>query len=139
MLRRISILNQMVKYHGVRLSGTFGALADPTRRAILRRLAAGEASISELAEPYEMSLPAISKHLRVMEDAGLVTRRKEGRSWRCRLVAAPLKEAVDFLSFYQRFWSGQLDSVADYLKELDSEDNNSAAPAAARTRRGGRK
>ncbi len=110
----------MVKYHGIRLNHTFSVLADPTRRAILRRLASGEATISELAEPYQMSLPAISKHLRVMEDAGLLQRRKEGRSWRCRLVAEPLKEALEHLTFYQRFWSGQLDSVAEYLAELDS-------------------
>jgi len=87
-----------------RLSTTFSALADPTRRAILARLISGEASVTELAEPFEMSLPAVSKHLKVLEHAGLITRGREAQ-WRpCRLKAGPLKDAADWLEHYRRFW-----------------------------------
>jgi DNA-binding transcriptional ArsR family regulator len=87
-----------------RLSTTFSALADPTRRAILARLISGEASVTELAEPFEMSLPAVSKHLKVLEHAGLITRGREAQ-WRpCRLEAGPLKDAADWLEHYRRFW-----------------------------------
>ena len=105
---------------GVALDATFAALADPTRRAILARLALGEASVGELASPFQVSLPAISKHLRVLESAGLMAREREGRVHRCRLVAGPLHAAADWLLFYRRFWEGSFDSLADYLaKETD--------------------
>jgi DNA-binding transcriptional ArsR family regulator len=105
-----------------RLSSTFAALADPTRRAILARLASGEASVTELAEPFAMSLPAISKHLKVLERAGLVARSREAQ-WRpCRLKAAPLKGAADWLEQYRRFWEQSFDRLEDYLKELQTKE-----------------
>jgi DNA-binding transcriptional ArsR family regulator len=100
------------------LSATFAALADPTRRAILARLASGQASVTELADPFEMSLPAISKHLKVLERAGLITRGREAQ-WRpCRLRAGPLKDAADWLEHYRRFWAQSFDRLEDYLHEL---------------------
>ena len=100
------------------LSATFAALADPTRRAILARLASGQASVTELAGPFEMSLPAISKHLKVLERAGLITRGREAQ-WRpCRPRAGPLKDAADWLEHYRRFWEQSLDRLEDYLHEL---------------------
>jgi DNA-binding transcriptional ArsR family regulator len=105
-----------------RLSATFAALADPTRRAILARLASGEASVSELAEPFEMSLPAVSKHLKVLERAGLITRGRAAQ-WRpSRLEAAPLKDAADWLEEYRRFWEESLDRLEDYLRELQEKE-----------------
>jgi DNA-binding transcriptional ArsR family regulator len=108
-----------------RLNSTFAALADPTRRAILARLASGEASVKELAEPFAISLPAISKHLKVMERAGLIARGRDAQ-WRpCRLKAAPLKEAVDWLEYYRRFWEESLDRLDDLLREIqDKEKKN---------------
>jgi DNA-binding transcriptional ArsR family regulator len=104
-----------------RLSITFAALADPTRRAILARLAAGKTSVTELAEPFEMSLPAVSKHLKVLERAGLIVRGREAQ-WRpCRLRARPLKEARDWLELYRRFWEQSFDRLDDYLKELKAK------------------
>jgi DNA-binding transcriptional ArsR family regulator len=104
------------------LSTTFAALADPTRRAILARLAAGRATVAELAEPFEMSGPAVSKHLKVLERAGLISRGREAQ-WRpCRLVAAPLKDAVDWLKEYRRFWEQSFDRLDDYLRELQAKD-----------------
>src|SRR5215469_12887827 len=101
-----------------RLNATFAALSDPTRRAILARLAAGERSVTELAAPFEMSLPAISKHLKVLERAGLIARGREAQ-WRpCRLAAGPLKDAAEFLEHYRRFWEESLDRLDDYLREL---------------------
>jgi len=108
------------------LSVTFGALADPTRRAILARLASGEATVSELGEPFEMSGPAISKHLRVLERAGLISRGREAQ-WRpCRLVGAPLKDAADWLEEYRRFWEDSFDRLDDYLRELQAKDKRAA-------------
>jgi DNA-binding transcriptional ArsR family regulator len=105
-----------------RLSATFAALADPTRRAILARLASGGASVTELAEPFAMSLPAISKHLKVLERAGLIARGREAQ-WRpCRLEAAPLKDAADWLEHYRRFWEQSFDRLEDYLRELQMEE-----------------
>ena len=105
-----------------RLSATFAALADPTRRAILARLASGEASVSELAEPFEMSLPAISKHLKVLERAGLITRGRAAQ-WRpCRLEAAPLKDASDWLEEYRGFWEESFDRLEEYLRELQEKE-----------------
>ncbi len=105
-----------------RLSTTFAALADPTRRAILARLAAGEASVSELAQPFAMSLPAVSKHLKVLERAGLIARGRAAQ-WRpCRLQAAPLKDASDWLEHYSRFWEESLNRLSDYLRELQAKE-----------------
>jgi DNA-binding transcriptional ArsR family regulator len=104
------------------LSTTFAALADPTRRAILARLASGETSVTELAEPFEMSLPAISKHLKVLERAGLVARGREAQ-WRpCRLEAGPLKDATDWLEHYRRFWEQSLDRLDAYLRKLKKKE-----------------
>jgi DNA-binding transcriptional ArsR family regulator len=101
-----------------RLDRTFGALADPTRRAILARLAKGEASVTELAEPFELSLPAVSKHLKVLERAGLVSRGRE-RQWRpARLRATPLKEVAEWTDPYRRFWEERYDRLDGYLDEL---------------------
>jgi DNA-binding transcriptional ArsR family regulator len=101
-----------------RLDRTFGALADPTRRAILARLAEGEASVTELAEPFEMSLPAVSKHLKVLERAGLVSRGRE-RQWRpARLRATPIKEVAEWTDRYRRFWDERYDRLDEYLDEL---------------------
>jgi DNA-binding transcriptional ArsR family regulator len=101
-----------------RLDRTFAALADPTRRAILGRLAAGEASVTELAEPFEMTLPAVSKHLKVLERAGLIARGRE-RQWRpARLEAEPLREVAEWAERYRRFWEERYDRLDDYLEEL---------------------
>jgi DNA-binding transcriptional ArsR family regulator len=103
------------------LSTTFAALADPTRRAILARLARGETSVTELAAPFDMSLPAISKHLKVLHRAGLISRGREAQ-WRpCRLQAAPLKAANDWIEQYRAFWEQSLDRLESYLKELQGK------------------
>jgi DNA-binding transcriptional ArsR family regulator len=100
------------------LSTTFAALADPTRRAILARLASGQASVTDIAEPFEMSMPAVSKHLKVLERAGLIARGREAQ-WRpCRLQAGPLKEVADWAEGYRRFWAESFDRLDDYLLEL---------------------
>jgi DNA-binding transcriptional ArsR family regulator len=105
-----------------RLSTTLSALADPTRRGILARLAQGEATVGELAEPYDMSLAAVSKHLKVLEKAGLITRGKEAQ-WRpCRLEAAPMRDVADWVESYRRFWDASLDRLGDYLVELQKAD-----------------
>ena len=109
------MLNEMVK--GAALDSTFGALSDPTRRAIVERLTRADASVGELAEPFDMSLPAISKHLTVLERAGLVERIKEGRTRRCRLVDEPMREALEWIASYGRFWEEQLDSLERLLAE----------------------
>ena len=102
------------------LSATYAALADPTRRAILARLAAGEATVGELAEPFAMSLPAVSKHLKVLERAGLIARRRRAQ-WRpCRLEARPLKDAAQWLEHYRHFWDDSFDRLDAYLGELQS-------------------
>lgn len=104
------------------LSTTLAALADPTRRGILARLALGEATVSELAEPYDMSMAAVSKHLKVLEKAGLISRGKEAQ-WRpCRLEAAPMAEVADWVENYRRFWDESLDRLGDYLAELQKGD-----------------
>jgi len=105
-----------------RLSSTFSALADPTRRAILARLALGETSVNELAEPFEMSLPAVSKHLKVLEGAGLITRGRNAQ-WRpCKLEAVPLKEAANWIDFYRKFWEASFDRLDAYLERLQSAE-----------------
>jgi DNA-binding transcriptional ArsR family regulator len=104
------------------LSATFAALADPTRRAILARLASGECSVTELAEPFEMSMPAVSKHLRVLERAGLIARGREAQ-WRpCRLEAAPLKEVAEWAERYRAIWEQRLDRLDVYLQELKAKE-----------------
>ena len=101
-----------------RLSTTFAALADHTRRAILARLASGEVSVTELAEPFEMSLPAVSKHLKVLERAGLIARGRDAQ-WRpCRLEAGPLRDVADWVEHYRRFWTESFDRLDDYLREV---------------------
>ncbi len=107
------------------LSATFAALADPTRRAILARLVSGESSVTRLAEPFDMSLPAISKHLKVLERAGLIARTREAQ-WRpCRLAAGPLKDASKWLEEYRQFWEQSLDRLEDYLREVQAGERNS--------------
>jgi DNA-binding transcriptional ArsR family regulator len=104
-----------------RLSTTFAALADHTRRAILARLASGEVSVTELAEPFEMSLPAVSKHLKVLERAGLIARGRDAQ-WRpCRLEAGPLRDVADWVEHYRRFWTESFDRLDDYLREIQQE------------------
>jgi DNA-binding transcriptional ArsR family regulator len=106
------------------LSSTFAALADPTRRAILARLSQGEASVKELAKPFAMSQPAISKHLKVLEGAGLISRGREAQ-WRpCRIEAAPLKNATDWLEHYRQFWEQSFDRLDDYLRELQTKEKD---------------
>ena len=105
-----------------RLNTTFAALADPTRRAILARLTLGEASVMELAEPFKMSLPAISKHLKVLENAGLIVRGREAQ-WRpCQLAAGPLKDATDWLEHYRPFWEQSFDRLAEYLHKVQRKE-----------------
>jgi DNA-binding transcriptional ArsR family regulator len=106
------------------LSATFAALADPTRRAILARLALGETSVTELAKPFEMSLPAVSKHLKVLEHAGLIARGREAQ-WRpCRLEPKALKGVDDWLEHYRRFWEASLDRLDDYLQTIQAKEKN---------------
>src|SRR6266702_8321090 len=108
----------MVKYQGRKLDRTFAALADPTRRALVARLGEQSSlSVSELAQPFAMSLPAIMKHLDVLSNAGLIRRTKTGRTVACRLTAAPMEQAMDWLNRYQRFWSAQLDRLAAFVEE----------------------
>jgi DNA-binding transcriptional ArsR family regulator len=109
-----------------RLNAVFAALADPTRRAIVARLASGERSVTELAEPHDMSLPAISKHLSVLERSGLIERGRDAQ-WRpCRLKAAPLKEAVDWLEAYRQHWEQSFDRLDDYLQQLKAAQPSTA-------------
>jgi DNA-binding transcriptional ArsR family regulator len=108
------------------LSNTFAALADPTRRAILARLASGEASVTELAEPFEMSMPAVSKHLKVLERAGLIARGREAQ-WRpCRLDAGPLKDVAGWIEHYRRFWDQSFDRLDAHLMELKKKEKKHA-------------
>ncbi len=108
------------------LSTTFAALADPTRRAILARLTLGEAPVNELAEPFQMSLPAVSKHLKVLERAGLIARGREAQ-WRpCRLQASPLKDIADWVEHYRNFWEQSLDRLDAYLREVQSKEKRNA-------------
>ena len=111
----------MVKYDATALDLTFSALADPTRRRILELLVQGEFRVTDLAKSFPISLPAVSKHLRVLEKAGLLSRRREGRAHHLKLEAQPMQEASEWLQFHQKFWEGRLDALADYL-----ENNNPA-------------
>ncbi len=104
------------------LSTTLAALSDPTRRAILARLAGGEATVTELAAPFAMSMPAVSRHLKVLEHAGLITRAREAQ-WRpCRISAAPLKDVAEWLAHYQRFWTESLDRLDEYLQDVQKKE-----------------
>ena len=112
------------------LNATFSALADPTRRAILARLSLGETSVTELAKPFDMSLPAVSKHLKVLERAGLITRSREAQ-WRpCRIEPKALKDIDDWLGDYRRFFEGSLDRLDDYLKTLKAEESQISSSVA---------
>jgi DNA-binding transcriptional ArsR family regulator len=118
-----------------RLSATFAALADPTRRAILARLALGETSVTELAEPFEMSLPAVSKHLKVLERAGLIARSREAQ-WRpCRIEPRALKDVDDWLARYRRFWDESFDRLDVYLQELQAKGKELQAKGKKRGRK----
>src|SRR3989449_6959967 len=114
------MFNQMVKYSPKTLNRTFAALADPTRRRILAHLARGDKCVTHLARPHAMSLPAVSKHLRVLEEAGLLRRRRYGRVHEMQLVATPLKQAAQWVEDYLKFWEGSLDQLAKYLQKTDS-------------------
>jgi len=139
----------MVNYPATPLDATFGALADPTRRAILARLARGEAMVTELAAPFAMSLPAISKHLRVLESAGLLHREIDGRIHRCQLAAAPMKNAAAWIAQYRSFWESQFDALEKYLEattgkekkkwQPQSKPRNSLSKSGARSRRPAKK
>ncbi len=107
----------MVKYNSKTLDRTFAALADPTRRRILAHLARGDRRVTDLARPHNMSLPAVSKHLRVLENAGLLRRRRQGRVHEMQLNAEPLKKAAQWVEDYRRFWEGSLDRLAAYLEK----------------------
>jgi DNA-binding transcriptional ArsR family regulator len=107
----------MVKQSSDSLDAVFSALSDPTRRQIVSRLSQGEATVKELAEPFKMSLPAVSKHLTVLEGAGLLTREKEGRVRHCRLVAESMQEALEWIARYGNFWEAQFDSLGEYLQQ----------------------
>lgn len=110
------------------LSATFAALADPTRRAILARLAAGETSVGELAQPFHISLPAVTKHLNVLERAGLIARGRQAQ-WRpCRLQAQPLREAMGWIEQYRAFWEQKFDRLEAYLQELQAQEKTAARP-----------
>ena len=118
-----------------RLSTTFSALADPTRRAILARLASGEASVTELAEPFDMSMPAISKHLKVLEKAGLIARGREAQ-WRpCRFEPAPLKDVSDWVDRYRGMWEARLNRLDEYLRGMQSKGQKGTNNARKRGRR----
>jgi Predicted transcriptional regulators len=124
-----------------RLSATFSALADPTRRAILARLASGEASVTELAKPMKMTMPAVTKHLKVLERAKLIRRGRQAQ-WRpCYLVAEPLKEAADWVDQYRVFWEQSLDRLDAYLKVLQAQsaEEQAATPSSKKTTNGKRK
>jgi DNA-binding transcriptional ArsR family regulator len=110
------------------LDATFGALADPTRRAILARLSRGEATVTELAAPFAVSLPAVSKHLRVLESAGLLQREIHGRIHRCRLAPQPMRAAAAWMETYRTFWENQFDALAKYLESTDEKEEKTKWP-----------
>jgi DNA-binding transcriptional ArsR family regulator len=127
--RYLFILNVMVNSSPEQLDTVFFALADPTRRAILVRLAHGEASGTELAQPFSISVPAISKHLRVLEHAELILHRKEGRTHLFRLAARPLREAASWLEYYRQFWETQFDALDTYLQVTSEEEHDPDDPS----------
>ena len=118
-----SIFNRMVEFHSRVLDRTFGALADPTRRRILAQLAKGEECVTNLARPHAMSLAAVSKHLIVLEKAGLLKRRREGRVHTLALEAKPMQEAMAWLDRYRKFWEANLNQFEKYLDELEDKEN----------------
>ncbi|PYO97637.1 MAG: transcriptional regulator [Gemmatimonadetes bacterium] len=118
----------MVKYDEPALDATFAALADPTRRAILARLATRESSLTDLARPFRMSLPGVHKHLRVLERAGLVAHAKQGRIRRCRLVARPMKDVARWIEPYRRLWEAQFDALAAYLAQPHAQESSAWPP-----------
>jgi DNA-binding transcriptional ArsR family regulator len=117
------LTNRFTQMPPDRLDATLAALADPTRRAILARLALGETSVTELAEPFAMSLPAVSKHLKVLERAGLIARGRDAQRRPCRLEAAPLKDVANWVAHYRRFWDESLDRLDDYLQKLQAKES----------------
>ena len=119
------------------LDATFAALADPTRRAILARLASGEASVTELAEPFDMSQPAISKHLKVLEGAGLISRGRDAQRRPCRIEAKPLADANEWLERYRKFWEARFERLDDLLEEMTAEER--ARPKSKRKARGAKR
>ena len=131
------IVNRMVKYSSRILNRTFAALADPTRRRILAHLARGDTRVTDLARPHAMSLPAVSKHLRVLEKAGLLRRRRYGRVHEMQLDAKPLKQAAQWVEEYRKFWEGSLDRLAEYLEKTSKtetrKENNLCVRYALRT------
>jgi DNA-binding transcriptional ArsR family regulator len=116
----------MVKYSTAALDATFGALADPVRRAVLARLAGGDSSVSELAAPFRISLPGFSKHLQVLERAGLVSTAKDGRVRRCRLEAEAMQSAAEWIEHYRAFWEAQFDALAKHLAESEDKSHSNA-------------
>src|SRR5262249_47310819 len=118
------ILNHMVNYNQAQLDRTFGALAHPIRRGILARLASGEVTVAELAKPHGVSAPAISKHLRILEKAGLMSREKRGREHRCKLEADRMKQAEAWIEHYRQFWEASLDRLEAYLKEIQLKEKS---------------
>src|SRR5712692_1059204 len=127
-IHNLRIINDMVNDSAEQLTTVFLALADPTRRAILERLAPGEASGTELARPFSISVPAISKHLRVLEHAELILHRKDGRTHRFRLAARPLKDAAAWLEHYRQFWDTQFDALDTYLQVTSEEEQDPDDP-----------
>jgi DNA-binding transcriptional ArsR family regulator len=124
------IFNQMVKYSSNTLNRTFAALADPTRRRILAQLAGGDRCVTDLARRYDISLPAVSKHLRVLEKAGLLRRRRyrrDGRIHEMQLEARPLKQAAQWVEEYRKFWEGSLDRLAEYLEKANERPRRKGA------------
>ena len=112
----------MTREHRYSLDAVFSALADPTRRAILERLSWGHATVSEVAKPFDVSLPAISKHLGVLEEAGLVIREKDGRMRHCRLVADPMRDVAQWIGRYRAYWEGQFDALEEFLNQEEERD-----------------
>jgi len=121
------IVNQMVKYSPKMLNRTFAALADPTRRRILAHLARGDRCVTDLARPHAMSLPAVSKHLRVLEKAGLLRRRRYGRVHQLKLEAKPMQQAIRWIEEYRKFWEGSLDRLAEYLEKTTKQPQKKGA------------
>ena len=120
--RAVIIVNRMVKCSPRLLNRTFAALADPTRRRILEHLAHGDRCVTDLAQPYSMSLPAVSKHLRILENAGLVSRRRRGRVHSLKLEAKPMQQAQAWIEEYRKFWEGSFDRLEEYLKQLQQSE-----------------
>ena len=118
------IVNHMVKCSSRMLDRTFAALADPTRRRMLESLSRGDLCVTDLARPHSMSLPAVSKHLRVLENAGLVRRRRRGRVHSLKLQAAPMQQANQWIEEYRKFWEGSLDRLEEYLEKLQQQEPN---------------